>query len=61
MEKRDLCEGGRIVSTSVKLDDNVMKKTFDIGILTENRPFSRKSLCKLANFGSGSFFLGKCY
>ena len=31
MEKRDLCEGGRIVSTSVKLDDNVMKKTFDIG------------------------------
>ena len=33
----------------------------DIGILTENRPFSRNSLCKLANFGNGHFFLGKCY
>ena len=30
MEKRDLCEGGRIISTSIKLDDNVTKKTFDI-------------------------------
>ena len=32
MKQRDLCEGGRIISTSITLDDNVTQKTFDSNI-----------------------------